>query len=209
LAPHSELRHFFEVLGEFLGRYGIFLAIWVLAVVLQVRRYGQWRERVRQISDPALTPDWSDRRSSFGGEIRGNWQGRAASLRWYPSGDKNRRAIEAALVTPTPGRFLIERAETDLLTRQLHFGAPPVVTPIDPTDRRFRIRSTDRTLTDRLLSDARARDAIAGALAGPSDLVSLSRGRFVVRRRLEPSNALEPAVAQSLTALREMARVLG
>ncbi len=185
----------------------------MLVVILQIRRYGQWRGRVRQISDPALTPDWSDRRSSFGGEIRGTWQGRAASLRWYPSGDKTRRAIEAALATPTPGRFLIERAETDLLMRQFHFGAPPVVTPIDPTDGRFRIRSTDRTLTDRLLADASARDAIAGALAGPADQVSLSRGRFVVRRRLElteaEADAPASAVAPSLTALREMARVLG
>ncbi len=211
MVSHTEFRHVFESLGEFLRRYGIFLAFWLLAVVLQIRRYRQWRARIRRISDPALTPEWSDRRSAFGGELRGTWQGRAASLRWYPSGDKNRRVIEAALATSTPGRFLIERAETDFLTRQLHFGAPPVVAPIDPTDRRFRIRSTDRTLTDRLLSDPGAGNAIAGALAGPSDRVSLSRGRFVVRRGLELTNADAPesAVAQSLTALREMARVLG
>lgn len=211
MAPPSDLGHVFESLGEFLRRYGIFLAFWLLAVVLQIRRYRQWRARVRRISDPALTPEWSDRRSAFGGELRGTWQGRAASLRWSPSGDKSRRAIEAALATSTPGRFLIERAETNLLTRPLHFGAPPVVAPIDPTDRRFRIRSTDRTLTDRLLSDAGARNAIARALAGASDRVSLSGGRFVIRRGLALSDADAPesAVAQSLTALREMARVLG
>lgn len=205
-----DVGRFLEALAEFLGRYWIFFSIWIFAIVVNVRRFLKWRKRTRALVDPALTADWSDRRSSIlTGKTRGVWGGRIATLRPFPSTDRSSLAIEATLATATPGRFLIERGDSGILTRQLRIGAPPLVTPPDPGDRGFRVRSTDRLLTDRLLTDAKARDAIAAALAGPSDEVSLGRGRFVIRRRFPRADPPGVAATQSLTALREMSRVLG
>ncbi len=131
------------------------------------------------------------------------------TLRSFKSGDKNCLAIEATLATPTSGFFLIERAETSLLTRQFRIGMPPLVEPMNPADRVFRVRSSDRTLTDRLLADTTARAALATALGGPRDEVSLNQGRFVVRRHYPQGDSPEPAVAESLSALKEMTRALG
>ena len=83
------------------------------------------------------------------------------------------------------------------------------MTALGPEDEHFRVRSSDRMLTDRLLSDPKAREAISAALAGPSDEVSLNHGRFIARRRFGRKDSPEPAITQSLAALREMTRVLG
>ena len=91
----------------------------------------------------------------------------------------------------------------------LHLGGPPLVEPMNPADRVFRVHSSDRTATDRLLADPQARNALSEALAGPSDEVSLASRRFAVLRNYRRDESRELALGQSLAVLEEMARVLG
>ncbi|HEY4229430.1 MAG TPA: hypothetical protein VGO79_04615 [Thermoanaerobaculia bacterium] len=198
-----------RALGDFLARYGIYLGIWILIIVSNVMRFRGWRRTSRVLLESPLTSEWSSSHIAFSGEVQGLWQGRPATLRSIKRGRSGRDVIEATLGTSTSGRFLIERGGSSVLTRPLHVGAPPRVEPRDPADGAFSIRSADRTLTDRLLSDSKAREAIAGAVAEPGDRVSLENGRFVARRAYPRSDPPEPAAGVCLTAVREMARVLG
>jgi hypothetical protein len=191
--------------AEFLRRYGFWLAILVGQAVMLARR----RKQSRAIRDSPLLADWSDRQSSaLETRIEGVWQGRKATLRDCKSSDRDLLAMEATLETPTGGRFLVERGGTNVLRRPLHLGAPPIVEPMNPADGVFRVRSSDRTLTDRLLGDGKARGALSDALDGPIDEVSLRQGLFIVRRHF-PLDERERALGQSLAVLKEMARVLG
>lgn len=205
------VRRFFEVLGEFLARYWIFLLFWAAAIFINLLKFRRWRSRGREIADPSLTPDWTDRRTSmFSDGVQGNWQGHAMTVRRFPSTDRSREAIEATLRTSAPGRFVLERGGVALFGRQFRIGAPPLVEPMSPDDQKlFRIRTTDRTLTDRLLADANARAAILESLRGGSDEVSLHNGRLRIRRRFPRNDGAGPMITQSLAALKEMSRVLG
>ena len=197
-----------RALGDFLWRYAFFFGIWILIIVSNVLRFRRWRKQSRSLLESPLTSEWSDSRIAFSGEVRGLWQGRPATLRAVNPGRRDRYVIEATLATSTTGRFLIERDGSGFLMRQVHIGAPPRIEPRDAADSTFSIRSTDRTLTDRLLSDSKARDAIAGALSEPTDRVTLEGGRFTARRAYPRSDPPEPAAGSCLAAVREMARVL-
>jgi hypothetical protein len=197
-----------RALGEFLARYSVYFAILIFAIVSNVVRFRRWRRTSHALLKSALAAEWSDPRiEPLSGGVRGVWQGRPATLRSLNS--RNANLIKATLGTSTAGRFLIERASSNFLTRQIHVGGPPRVEPRDPTDQVFSVRSTDRTLTDRLLADPTARAAISAAVMQPDDRVSLEGDRFVARRSYPRSDALDPAAAACLTAVREMARVLG
>jgi len=204
----DQLARVLRALGEFLARYRSYFVIGIVIIVSNVVRLRRWRKASRVLLESPLTSEWSEARVAFSGGVQGMWQGRLVTLRVVNAG-RSDSAVEATLATSTAGRFLIERAGSSVLTTPFHLGAPPRVESLDPSDSVFSIRSTDRTLTDRLLSDSKVRDAIADVVDDSNDRVSLEPGRFVARRSYPRSDPPDSAAAPCLTAVREVARVLG
>ena len=202
---------FREALGAFLSRYGLFLAIGTLAIVLSVRQARRWWKRNAEILDPRLVPEWTGRRVSLlPWRARGSWLGRRVSLRKFPSSSRSEDALEATLDVGAPGRFILERAGASAWQRTVRVGAPPRLALMNPRDEsEFRVRSDDRTAPERLLASPAARAAILECLRAPVDEISLRRGRLRVFRRFSRTEAAAPLVAQSMNALKEMAGVLG
>jgi hypothetical protein len=206
----TDVAHTLRTLKDFLARYGYSFGFWLVIIVASLVKLYRRREWATELLASPLLAEWSERRlSGFGGGIEGVWLGRRATLRSCDSKQRGSLAIEASVATMTAGRFLIERTEENFLARTMHIDAPPLVESIDPADRVFRVRSSDRTLTDRLLGDAKAREALLETVLETGDAVRLDPDRYVVRRYYPDGDAPEQAVAASLGALREMARVLG
>lgn len=185
------------------------------------------RKRAAEVFDPSLTSDWSERRLAFL-QVRtsGLLQGRRVTLQSAGEGDNFQEGItatleggadgvltdgvEATLESRAGGVLTLQRLSRKLLRRQIHLGGPPRVLPVYAEDQKqLMVRSAPRSLADRLLADSKARLAILACLQYPSDEITLQNKRFRVYRRLSRSLPAQPAMMQSLAALKEMARVLG
>jgi hypothetical protein len=197
--------------AEFLGRYGVLLLVLGTAVTINVLRLRRHFRRKREIYDPALTPDWSERRNTFVSEgAVGRWQGREVRLRRLRGMEKRFDVIEVSAESPASGAFLVERKDVGVLRRQFRIGGPPAIEPIDPADqRKLRVLSHERSVPDRLLADSGVRALLYENLWDSGDEISLRKGRLRVVRRIPRDQAAALAVRNAWALLKEAARVLG
>lgn len=216
-----------ERLLLFFARYGQALFLFGLVLWVTARDFRRRRKRAAEIFDPSLTSDWSERRFSFlAVRTSGLLQGRRVTLQAAGNPDNFQEAItatleggadgvltdgiEATLESRAGGVLTLQRLSRKLLRRQILLGGPPRVLPVYAEDQKqLMVRSAPRSLADRLLADPKARLAILACLQYPSDEITLQNRRFRVYRRLSRSLPAQPAIMQSLAALKEMARVLG
>lgn len=211
----------------FFARYGQALFLFGLSLWVTARDFRMRRKRAAEILDPSLTSDWSERRSSvLTVRTSGLLQGRRVTLQAAADSDDFSEAIaatlesgadgvltdaiEATLESRTGGLLTLQRLSRKLLRRQIHLGVPPRVLPVYAEDQKqLMVRSVPRSLADRLLADSKARLAILACLQYPSDEITLQNKRFRIYRRLSRDVPAQPAIMQSLAALKDMARVLG
>jgi hypothetical protein len=195
---------------EFLQRHFLLVAI-AIAAVSRALRLRAWAVKAREIVDPDLTPDWSDRKtSSLFGRAHGSWQGRPAEVRRARPRDRSGLEFEITLDTPASGELWIERGDVGVLQREIRLGVAPRITPMNPDDaRELSVRASDRSLPERLLADRGARAALRENLLRPGDLLTLRYGRFRVIRRIDRDEPAAPAVRAAWALLKEAARVLG
>lgn len=211
----------------FFARYGRALFLFGLFLWVTARDFRMRRKRAAEILDPSLTSNWSERRSSFL-KVRtsGLLQGRRVTLQAAGDSDDFNEAIaatlesgadgvltdaiEATLESRAGGVLTLGRLPRKFLRRQIRLGGPPRVLPVYAEDQKqLMVRSAPRSLADRLLADSKARLAVLACLQYPADEITLNNRRFRVYRRLSRSLPAQPAIMQSLAALKEMARVLG
>lgn len=175
-----------ESLLNLLARYGFFLAIVVVNVVIVTMAFRAQRKVRVALSAFASTLGWGDlRKSSFRSlAVRGTWNGRAVGLGWQAAQKSTPAYVSAQIALDRPGRFEIRSrpAKESFLRRPIMLFGPPKIEFFDPADAaRYHAWASDRPLVDSFLAISGIRERLDANLAD-GGVLSLKKGRLRIRR---------------------------
>jgi hypothetical protein len=175
------------MLLNFLARYGIFLTIVVLDIVIMILGARRQRKVGAALSQFVSTVGWSDVRKPFlkFAAMRGMWNGRSVGLLFSPASRNTPAYVSTEIDTVLSGRFEIRgRGKKNFLNRPVMFFGPPKIDFFDPLDAsRYLARSTDRSTVDSLLAKSGIRERLDANLIDDG-VFTLRKGKLQIRRPL-------------------------
>ena len=163
---------------------GASLLITAVSLVVISRKSSALSERLRQLT---TTFGWEGpRRVWWSGAVRGRWQGLDVELRHMGRYKSMPERLLLTVKTASPARVIVKRRTGGFLSKPFALFGPPLVEPMNVTDReRYWVRSDELVFAERLFSHPAVALALEPNLVAAFDVVNLQPKHLRIMRAID------------------------